>query len=535
MQLHSSKLNQAHLKHQSGDLEGAVDLYREVLAEDPRNPEALLMMGAIAQQHGNSELALKLIEASLASDNKSHFAWYNRALILRKMNRIQESFESVHQAVTLEANYPEAWNFAGILARETKQLDRAKKYHARAIALRPADLKLQADYALALLAANDLPAAYEIMHKVEEQDPTIAPLTMANILKNAGYPERALPYMSKARSLAPQQQDMRLNEASAFLQMGRYDEGWRIFEERQDLDARFYHLPLWRGEAVDHLLVYEDQGMGDTLQTVRYLSLLKERAERITLQIARPLVDIVAYNFPTHEIIGLDQEIPLADARVRFMSLPHHFNTTLEQIPFSDTFYLRAPEKTRAFWRQRLKDRAGPRIGIVWGGNPHNINDDRRSIPFEVLEPLFEPGRGHLISLQKGEHRIGCDLGSFDIIDADQDLSNFSETAGLMSELDLVITTCTSTAHLAGALGVPAWVLLAFDPHWLWLLGREDSPWYPSLRLFRQKTPRDWENVMTRVSEELVRFLSGDKTVQKPPRWQGAPVSENPYALKISF
>ena len=177
---------------------------------------------------------------------------------------------------------------------------------------------------------------------------------------------------------------------------------------------------------------------------------------------------------------------------------------------------------------------AQPRIGIVWGGNPNNHNDRKRSVPFAQLASIVEVGAEHLVSLQKGGAKTQVDLAATKIFDAEPYLDDFAATAGLLAELDLTITVCTSPAHLAGAMGRPGWVMLCFDPHWPWLLEREDSPWYPNLRLFRQDSPGDWAPVVAHVAEELKKFIAGDRSVLKPKPWNGPSIRQNIHAVDLT-
>jgi hypothetical protein len=291
-------------------------------------------------------------------------------------------------------------------------------------------------------------------------------------------------------------------------------------------------MPMWGGEPVEHLLLYEDQGFGDALQAARYISLLMERVRHVNLMIAEPLHRLFIDNFPLIDVIAPDQPVPVVDARIRLMSLPHLFNTRVDTIPAAAP-YIAARDAQRKIWRECLAHLPRPRLGIIWGGNTANATDHLRSLTADRVKPLLEVGGKHLVCLQKGRHREGVDLAATGVFDAAPMLDDFDITAGLMAELDLIITTCTSTAHLAGAMGRPAWLMLGFDPHWTWMLGREDSPWYPSLRLFRQTEPFDWPPVIDCVANEVRRFIAGDQSVLKPAHWRGMPCTQNPYAIAL--
>jgi tetratricopeptide (TPR) repeat protein len=526
------QLSTAFAKHQSGDLDGAIALYREVLASTPQHPDALHMLGVAAQQKGNAELALKLIDAALALHPSLPLGAHNRSIILRVLSRKEEAMQASEQAIALDPHHAEAWKMRGILARELNDPAAACTCHKHAMELRPQDLSLQSEYALSLYVSGDLRGAYKVMQNAIERDDTVLPLTLANILKSAGYPERAIPYFRRARKLMPQNNEICVNEATALLQMGNFTQGFTLWERRPDIDPRFGHIPLWKGQPVDHLLAYEDQGLGDCLQFVRYISSLREKASRITLQAPGVLQKLLAANLSGVEVILSDEPVPSADARVRLASLPFLCGTRLETIPHF-TPYLHAREEWQVFWRKKLAGLPKQKIGIIWGGNPKYRNDAKRSIAFVELDPLVKTGGAHLVSLQKGAQEMQLDLGALKIFDAGSFLDDFSVTAGLLAELDLLITVDTATAHLAGAMGKSVWLLIPFDADWRWLLGREDSPWYPGLRLFRQTAPGDWAGVVAKAADELRKFLAGDMNVLKPPLWNRLPVRQNPHAIEL--
>lgn len=367
---------------------------------------------------------------------------------------------------------------------------------------------------------------------IEAIDDKYPLVVLGNALKAAGYPEHAIPYFHKARELLPQVPDILVNEAMATLLIGNLERGWALWQARPDLVATATSISPWKGEAVDHLLLYEEQGMGDALQFVRYIPLIRNRAKHMTLQITPPLASIFAASFPDITVLTPDQMPKAAEAQIRLTDLPVICKTTIASIP-AEIPYLRADEKTQTIWRERLAALPRPRIGLVWGGNPAHLNNRNRSLSFDQLAPLLETSVGHFVSLQKGAQKAQADLAGLHIFDADPYLTDFSATAGLMKKLDLLITVDTSSAHLAGALGVPVWMLLPFDPDWRWLLGREDTPWYPTMRLFREQAPRDWPSAIAIVRGELKKFLDGDQSVLNPAKWAQGPLRQNPRALDL--
>ena len=319
------KLHSALERHKAGDLAAATTLYRAILAEEPEQPDALHMLGVIAQQGGNSELALKLMEAALAKNPDLAMAWHNRCLVLRTLNRRDDALQSARQAVAIDPDLADAWDMAGSILREKRQFAEACACLERAVALRPDDVKILNSTVVLLTACGRLADAWKVVQKMKATniDDISAFTGIGNLLKSAGYPERALPWFQKARALKPDFTGASINEAMACLQMGDMERGWPLWERRlEDKERKALPAPQWKGEYVEHLLLREDQGMGDALQCIRYIPLIKERVGRITLQITALLKDVLAPNLPDVSVITLDDPTPKADAAAQLMSLP---------------------------------------------------------------------------------------------------------------------------------------------------------------------------------------------------------------------
>jgi hypothetical protein len=277
-------------------------------------------------------------------------------------------------------------------------------------------------------------------------------------------------------------------------------------------------------------LLNAEQGVGDIIHFLRYVPLIRDRVETISLEVPGSMKRIVSAHMPGSIIVTPDDPLPGADAHGLLMSLPFICKTQLNNIPAS-TPYIHTDESWRMPWRERLKQLSRPYIGVVWMGNPLYANDHNRSINMEQIQPLFEIARPHLVSLQKGSTTATASNAC--IFDADPWLKDFMDTAGLIAELDLVVTVDTGVAHLAGAMGKPVWTLLPFTPDWRWMLGREDTPWYPTMRLFRQKAPRDWPPVVNCVVAELRKLIAGDSSTLQPLPWGGKVLRQNPYAIPM--
>jgi hypothetical protein len=293
---------------------------------------------------------------------------------------------------------------------------------------------------------------------------------------------------------------------------------WRWHVRDLRMGGRRMEKPAWRGEPLNgaRILLHAEQGSGDTLQFLRYAPLVAARGGRVTIEVAAELKRLAMSLKGVEQVIGLGEALPAFDQHCPLLSLPLAFGTTMATIP-GEIPYLAAPEPLLAEWRARLAASAAPRVGLIWAGRPEHRRDRDRSIALAALAPLADTG-ATFYSLQKGPAAAqakGPPAGMV-LHDLGAALGDFADTAAAMSALDLVITVDTSPAHLAGAIGKPVWLLLTHAPDWRWFLEREDSPWYPTARLFRQTTRGDWAPVIARVAAELRRLAAGDRTVLVP-------------------
>jgi hypothetical protein len=317
------------------------------------------------------------------------------------------------------------------------------------------------------------------------------------------------------------------NEALLRLLTGDFSRGWAKYEwrwrnESLALSTRNFSQPLWLGaEAIDGktILLHSEQGLGDTIQFCRYVPLVAARGARVILEVERPLHEIMTNLAGATEVISKGDALPDFDFHCPLLSLPLAFGTHLETIP-SLTSYLRAPGQTLKHWQARLGPKARPRIGLVWSGRPAHKNDQNRSISLRSLLPLLDI-EATFVSLQKDVRSDDAAVlkECNDVLHFGDELKDFSDTAALILQLDLVISVDTSVAHLAGALGEPVWILLPYNPDWRWLLDRDDSPWYPSARLFRQQQIGNWAGVIDQVKNELrsVRSFNALSNVPHAP------------------
>ncbi len=345
--------------------------------------------------------------------------------------------------------------------------------------------------------------------------------SLGNTLRALGRLAEALDLHERAIAAAPGDAELRFNRALALLAAGDFSRGWREYEWRWMRVSRRKHGSWWKGDALGSrtILLHAEQGLGDTLQFLRYVPLVGATGGRIVLEVHAALVRLcqglpgIAEVVPTGET-GSEQSVQF-DVQCSLMSLPLLLGTTLETIPAA-TPYLHPDPALVAAWRQRLPDTGALRVGLCWAGARHvtdagaRLIDQRRSLRLAELAPLARISGVQFVSLQKGEpaDELRDAPAGLNVLDPMPAVTDFADTAAIVCHLDLVISVDTSVAHLAGVLGRPVWMLSRFDGCWRWLHGRDDSPWYPTMLLYRQEHPRDWSGVVARLRRDLIPTAS---------------------------
>jgi tetratricopeptide (TPR) repeat protein len=471
--------------------DAALASYDRALAVRPDYAGALNNRGNTLRQLKRLDEALASYDRALAVQPDYAEALYNRGITLHEFERFDEALASYDHALALQPDHAEALNNRGNTLHELKRFDEALASYERALALRP-------DHVEALINRG------VVLHELQRLDEALASYDRALAVR----PDHAQAHFSKS-----------------VLQLvnGDFDAGWREYEWRwktEGLEAlkRDFAQPLWLGQtalAGKTILLHSEQGFGDAIQFCRYAPLLAGRGARVLLEVPAPLKDLMASLAGVAQVIAAPEQVPCFDLHCPLLSLPLAFRTSLETIPAQTPYLFGAAAKTRA-WRTRLGAPNKPRVGLVWAGDPrkqlpnaHRI-DRMRSVEFDQLASILRIAGCEFYSLQKGEHALAQLRNSAlrqRVVDCADDLHDFSDTAALIDNLDLVIAVDTSVAHLAGALGKPFWLLNRYSTCWRWLIGRDDSPWYPTARLFRQSAPGDWSGVISRVVAELEKLL----------------------------
>lgn len=433
--------------------EEAVQCYEQALQVDPDYVPALSNLGNVLRQQNRFEESLALFENALGSGTTVPAVWNNRGLTLTKLDRFEEAEASFAKALELQPDYANAFYNLGDLYTEQQEFDRGKEYYDKAIAVEP-------DHA---------EANYHLSHY--------------------------------------------------YLRRGDFERGWPLYESRWRTReaaglARKQDFPLWDGSdpTGKTLLVYTEQGAGDTFQFVRLLSELQSRGAKVILECSPRLQRILKPVAGIDAVVSKDAEqLPQCDFQVPLVSLPLHLGVSEADLPGTIPYLFAEPE-LQLQWKAKLSELPGAKLGIAWQGSTTNLRDRTRSFPLKCFGPIADVAGVQLVTLQKGPGADQLEDASFQIQDLGAELDagedGFIDTAAVMKELDLVITSDTSIAHLAGGLGVPVWVALNDVPEWRWQMDRAESPWYPTMRLFRQRERGNWEELFERIADELKQSLA---------------------------
>ena len=330
-------------------------------------------------------------------------------------------------------------------------------------------------------------------------------------LQSLGKLDEAAACYRRALELRPDDAGVQWHQALLSLLTGDFQRGWAGYAQgwkAKKRQWRDFSQPLWDGRPLEGktILLHAEQGLGDTIQFIRYAARVKQAGANVIVECQQPLLRLLAGCRSVDGLIGRGDDLPAFDTHAPLLSLPGIFHTSLETIP-AGAAYLFAEPGLVEHWRGELSAMAGSRIGIVWRGNPKHANDRDRRLPLSCFEPLARLPGVRLFSLQKeaGAEELREPRNQFPITELGSRLDDFADTAAVLKNLDLLITCDTAVAHLAGALGVPVWVAIPLVPDWRWLLDRSDSPWYPTMRLFRQQAPDDWTGVFERIRAALER------------------------------
>jgi len=498
------------------------------------DPAVLFALGNTLQSRGRTEAAIEAFRRCLAAAPNHAGTHYNLGNALLKAGRRVEAVESYLTCLRLTPAFGAAYlNLADTL-RRLGFLDQARWAAEAGLRLLP-DLPEAAGCQANVL--HDL-AFYEPAEVLYRQALSAVPdhpgwlSNLGNTLRALGRPAEALDVHERAVTAAPDDAELRFNRAVALLAAGDFSRGWREYEWRWMRTNRCKRGPWWKGDAPGDrtILLQAEQGLGDTLQFLRYAPLVSAAGGRVVLEVQPELVRLCQCLPGIAEVVpaGETGTEPAFDVQCPLMSLPLLFGTTLATIPAA-TPYLHPDPALVAAWGKRLPDTNVPRVGLCWAGARHAMDpgarliDQRRSLCLAELAPLAGIGGLQFVSLQKGQpaEELREPPPGLDVLDPMPAVTDFADTAAIVAGLDLVISVDTSVAHLAGGLGRPVWLLSRFDGCWRWLHGRDDSPWYPTMRLYRQERPLDWGGVVARLLRDLIALAGNAAPADRVRRAAG--------------
>lgn len=503
----------------------AIHSFSSAIKLKSNNPEMYFNLG-IAQLH-----LKKLPEAEVAFSRATELnpyyieAYFNLGVIYADVKMLDEAIEHFCRAIELSPQFYEAYNNLGAVLRLNNQLDEAEDCLRRAIELKPDYAKAYNNLGLVLQDNHCLEEATVCFrHSIElnPNDPEIYN-NLALVLKDTDQLKEAEDCLCRAIELRPGFMEAEFTLGYLYLLQEQYEKGWGKYSEC----SSFYEpmvkknegfpsgIPHWQGEDLmgRKILLFGDQGFGDTIQFLRYADMVAILAEETSIWAKKPLERLIASSIHSCSR-HIDGSAPAMqyDFICPLSRLPYLFHTSKDSIPQKNP-YIKSNAECVTAWHEKLNalDGGEPyRIGVVWAGNPKHENDRNRSVAFSMMEQLFEIDEVSWISLQVGERAMDISQTQHKIIDISSGLVDFFETAGAIANLDLVITIDSAVAHLAGAMGKETWLLLPRNPDWRWQLKREDSPWYPTMRIFRQQEAGKWQDVFTRV-KDAIRKIDDNK------------------------
>jgi tetratricopeptide (TPR) repeat protein len=469
-----------------GQWERAIGCYRQALALRSDNPEALNNLGVALLRIGKGDDGIACHEEALRLRPNYYEAHNNLGNALAARRGPAEAVRSYREALRIRPDYAEAHYNLGIALAEQGQLDEAVASYREALRLKP-------DY-------------------VEARS------NLGHALRAQGRLDEAMACYNQILDAKPDDPEAHMSRALAWLQQGDYEQGWPEYEWRwrcRELGRLPYTQPAWDGSPLEGrtVLLHAEQGLGDTIQFVRYVPLVRARGGEVIVACPKALQPLLADSPGLRRLAVKDDELPPFDVYAPLLSLPALLGTTLATVP-ADVPYVHADPALVERWRRELEGIPGFKVGIVWQGSPDYRSDRYRSIPLRHFAPLARVPGVSLLSLQKGPGSEQLREAGFAVTDLsprlDETSGPFRDTAAVLRNLDLAVMIDTAAAHLAGALAVPTWLALSSawaDPRWL--LDREDSPWYPTLRLFRQQRFGDWDGLFARMAEALGRLVEG--------------------------
>jgi tetratricopeptide (TPR) repeat protein len=504
-----------------GKQDEAVASYQQALCLNPDFAEAYSNLGDTLSSMGRYDEALTHCRQALRLQPSFAGAHHNLGNAYRGLGKLSEALACYQQALLLNPDWAETRINIGVALAGLNQLDEAVAHYREALRLQPDCAEAWSNLGRVFVKQGKWEDASGAFQRALEgqRNQAQAYYNLGYTLGEQGKPAEAANCFRQALRLKPDDVTAHWALALSLLVQGDFEQGWPEYEWRWRLNGwspQQLTQPVWDGSSLAGrtILLYGEGGLGDTIQFVRYAAVVKRYGGSVIVSCQKLLLPLLASCPGIDRLVAVGSELPAFDVQAPLLNLPRILKTSLATVP-AETPYLFPDAKLQEKWQRKLSHYPGFTIGIAWQGNPQFYKDRKRSIPLIQFAPLARIPGVHLISLQKGQgtEQLRLVADEFPVIDLGNRLDKrsgaFLDTAAIMKNVDLIITSDTAIAHLAGALGVSVWVALSYVPEWRWLLQREDCPWYPSMRLFRQTHAGDWEEVFDRMAHELSRRLAG--------------------------
>jgi len=513
--------NLGQIAQVQGRLDDAVERYTRAIALKPDFADACANLAAVLHQQGKLEEAIAQYERAIAIRPNYAGALNNLGTIFQAQRRLEEAAGCYARALAVKPDYAEAYNNLGNVLRAQNKYDAAVTQYARALELRPDLAEIHGNLGTSLHALGRLDEAERCHRSALELKPDYAQAhnNLGALLELRGDFAGAAERYARALELEPEYTGAAWNQGLLQLLSGDLGAGLRSYEHRWGVTvpAHEFAQPQWMGEPLRgaRILLHAEQGLGDTLQLLRYVPMVQAAGGTVVLAV-QSAVRRLAKELPgVADVVVSGDPAPVVDWQCPLLSLPLAFGTTMDTIP-AQVPYLSVPGEAVRKAAMLPWPSAGLRVGIVWAGSATHTKDRYRSIPLRLLQTLFGVEGVHFFSLQMGAEAAQLAAMESPVTDLRHAIGDMADTAALMMHLDLVLAVDTSVVHLAGALGKKVWVMLPMAPDWRWMLGRSDSPWYPSMRLFRQTRFDDWQTVLDEVRSALLceREVRGERDRQ---------------------
>ena len=498
----------AHLAE--GKIQAAIDCLRRVAELRPESAQAHQHLGEAQERFGDLQAAANSYQRAVALGPDSPDLHCHLARVLFQSGALRPAVELYQRAVVLDPKRYDIYNDLGLVLTKLGNYGAAIEAFRRSLRLNPHSAKTLASIGYHFECKGDLISAAEAYRDAIKTEPGLfaAYVDLGFVLYGLGELGEAADCFERLRAQRPDSAEATANLGLIHLLQGNLPGGWAEYESRWKVgvgDDRRLTQRRWKGEPLngERILLYAEQGFGDTLQFVRYVPLVVARGGEVVLEVQPPLRRLLSVIEGVSQVISRGDTLPEFTWQCPLLSLPLAFGTEMNTIPASVPYIHPDPTQVEA-WRERFQGNAR-RIGLVWSGNPSMERNRIRSLPLDLLVPLMKVPDTAFYSLQLGpaSEQVKHIPPGVRLIDLASELNNFADTAAVVANLDLVISVDTSVAHLAGAMGKPVWILLNKGCDWRWFLEREDSPWYPSARLFRQSTAGGWQEVVSHVERAL--------------------------------